>query len=292
MPDLTVVIVNRNGRSVLPSCLESLRAASWGRDWPVILVDNASTDGSLGLVAQTFPEVRLLRNEDNLGFSRANNLAWRQSPTPFILFLNPDTTIIDGAIDILLKEMQGRDDSGMCGPLLIRVDGSFQVSFGPRVTFFREFVQKSFLNAWNRRRLGRLRKAKEVAWVSAACCLARREALESVGGFDEGFFLYFEDIDLCARMAERGWRTLFVPLAKVFHQGGTATREFSPSRFEYRRSQLRFYDRHNSAVSGGLLRTYLRLSFALIGLRRRFKGGRGEDARRFWDLLTRRKEQP
>lgn len=193
--------------------------------------------------------------------------------------------IIDGAIDILLKEMRGREDAGLCGPLLIREDGSFQVSFGRRVSFFRELVQKSFLNSHTRRRLGRIRKVKEVGWISGACCFARREALVSVGGFDEDFFLYFEDIDLCVRMGKRGWKTLFVPLAKVFHQGGAATRQFAPSRFEYRRSQLLFYAKHNSAGSRRLLRAYLRLNFFVIGLRRRLGGGKGKDAPRFGDLL-------
>ncbi len=286
MSDLAVVIVNRNGRAFLPGCLESLREASRGRDWPVIVVDNASDDGSPELVAKSCPEVRLLRSGGNLGFARANNLAWRQMLAPFVLFLNPDTKIIDGAIDILLKEMRGREDSGICGPLLIREDGSFQVSFGRRVSFFRELAQKSFLNPYSRRRLGKFRKVKEVGWVSGACCLARREALEKVGGFDEDFFLYFEDIDLCARMRKRGWKTLFVPLAKVFHQGGAATRQFAPSRFEYRRSQLLFYAKHNSAASRRLLRAYLRLNFFVLGLRRRLKGERREGAPRYKELLT------
>jgi N-acetylglucosaminyl-diphospho-decaprenol L-rhamnosyltransferase len=269
--ELAVIIVNRNGRDYLGPCLDSVRRASAGRDWETLVVDNASEDGSPEAVAREHPEAKLVRSGANVGFGRANNAAWRRTRTPFVLFLNPDTRIVDGAVDVLLRTMEEKEGAGACGPLLVREDGSFQVSFGGRVGFFRELVQKTALNAWSRRRLGRLPRLREADWVSGACLLVRREVLERLAGFDEDFFLYFEDIDLCLRMREAGWKVLFVPQARVVHLGGGATAAFGPSRYEYRRSQIRFYEKHCSALSRALLKAYLRSSFALLGLRRRLK---------------------
>lgn len=292
MPELSIIIVNRNGRPVIARCLESLREAGRGRDWQTVVVDNASDDGSPDFIARSYPEAKLLRTGGNLGFSRANNLAWRRTESPFLLFLNPDTAVIGGAIDILLEEMRRRPRAGACGPRLIRDDGTFQVSFGRRVTFFRELARKSFLNAVRSRRLATLRGVRETDWVSGACLLARREALEQAGGFDEAFFLYFEDIDLCVRMGARGWKTYLVPAAKVLHLGGAATSRFAASRYEYRRSQLLYYDRHASAASRFLLRAYLRLNFLFLSAARRKGKGQAPGPPRLKDLLKTKGAKP
>ncbi len=285
MPELALIIVNRNGRDYLGDCLGSVKAASAGRDWETMVVDNASDDGSPDLVARDHPDVRLVRSGGNVGFARANNDAWRRTRAPFVLFLNPDTKIVGPALDVLLRTLRERGDAGACGPLLVRGDGAAQVSFGGRVGFFRELVQKAALNAYYRRRLRRSRRLRDVFWVSGACLLARREALEQVGGFDEDFFLYFEDIDLCARLRDRGWKILFAPQAEVVHLGGGATSAFARSRYEYRRSQILYYRKHGSALSRSLLRGYLRLSFAGLGLRRRLKGEGRAEGPSFADLL-------
>ena len=276
MAELTVVIVNRNGREYLPGCLESLRDCGRGRDWETIVVDNASEDGSPDIVAKRFPEVRLLPAGGNLGFGRANNLALTKTRVPWVLFLNPDTKVFEGAIDTLLAAMRSRPEAGACGPRLIQGDGTYQVSFGGRIGFLRELWQKGVLNPYYRKRLGRARRTRAVGWASGACLLTRREAVDQAGGFDEEFFLYFEDIDLCRRMALRGWRILFVSEARVSHEGGAATRQFAPSRYEYRRSQLLYYRKHNGPVARLLLRTYLRLNFFFLGFRLR-RTGEGRD---------------
>ncbi len=285
MAELCIIVVNRNGRDYLGDCLGSVKAASQGRDWRTVVVDNASDDGSPDLVAREHPEVRLIRGETNAGFARANNAAWRGAPAPFILFLNPDTRIPGPAVDVLLETLREREEAGACGPLLVREDGTPQVSFGGAVGFFRELARKSALNAYYRRRLRRVRRLRDVGWVSGACLLARWEALEQAGGFDEDFFLYFEDIDLCVRMRERGWKVLFVPQAEVVHLGGGATSAFAPSRYEYRRSQLLYYRKHCSGLSRSLLRGYLRLSFAGHGLKRRLKGKGPAEGPSFSGLL-------
>jgi len=292
MPEVSVVIVSRDGRDSLARCLASVRECGRGRDWNVLVADNASTDGSPELCAEKFPEVRLLRTGANLGFARANNMALAETRVPFVLFLNPDTVLFPGAVDILLEAMRKEPKAAACGPLLVQEGSAFQVSFGRKVSFFRELVQKSVLNPYFKRRLKGSPRTREVGWLSAACLLARREAVEAVGGFDEGFFLYFEDIDLCVRMAAQGWRMLFLPEARVFHEGGAATKHFAPSRFEYRKSQIRFYRKHNSRASQRLLGLYLRSNLFFLGLRDRLKKGGGEEARRFRGLLKKPEAKP
>ncbi|MGB9006901.1 MAG: glycosyltransferase family 2 protein [Candidatus Aminicenantales bacterium] len=283
MPELSVVIVNRNGGERLAECLASVEKERAGGDWEVLVVDNASDDGSPDLAAKRFPAVKLVRNRENLGFAKANNRGLGLSRGEFVLFLNPDTALFPGALDRLRDALRQDIDLGAVGPALLGGQNAFQVSFGGKVSFFRELIQKSVLNAWWRRRLPRLRRKRPAAWVSAACLMARRRALEKVGGFDEKFFLYFEDIDLCYRIREQGFRVVFLPEARVFHASGASTVE-APyfSRLEYRKSQLYFYEKHNSRLSQGLLRIYLRLSARLGGV----FGSKGEEARAFRrDLL-------
>jgi N-acetylglucosaminyl-diphospho-decaprenol L-rhamnosyltransferase len=285
VPELAVIIVNRNGRIFLPRCLRSLRECGRGRDWEIIVADNASDDGSAELMADSFPEVKLLPTGGNLGFAKANNMALGETRSPFILFLNPDTAVFEGAVECLLEVLRRNPETGACGPRLILGDHTNQVSFGGTVSFFRELFQKAVLNPYYKKRLEALRRPREVGWVSGACLLARREAVDQAGGFDEDFFLYFEDIDLCRRMALRGWRILFVPAARVFHEGGAATRRFAPSRYEYRKSQLLFYRKHNGPAAQRLLRAYLRMNFFFLGLRARRKGEGPESRASFKSLL-------
>ncbi len=264
MPELSVVIVNRNGGERLAECLASVEKERAGGDWEVLVVDNASDDGSPDLAAKRFPAVKLVRNRENLGFAKANNRGLGLSRGEFVLFLNPDTVIFPGALDRLSDALCQDIGLGAVGPALLGGQNAFQVSFGGKVNFFRELIQKSVLNAWWRRRLPGYKSKRSAAWVSGACLMTSREVLEKTGGFDEKFFLYFEDIDLCYRIREQGFQVVFLPEARVFHAGGVSTSE-APyfSRLEYRKSQLYFYEKHNSRLSQGLLRIYLRLSARL-----------------------------
>jgi len=159
------------------------------------------------------------------------------------------------------------------------------------VSFASQIFQKYFLNPFHKLRLKSIQKRKEVGWLSAACFMTRREILEDVDLFDENFFLYFEDIDLCYRIRKKGWSLLFLPQARVFHKGGTSTgKDKVSSRFEYRRSQLYFYQKHNSKVSLFLLRIYFVLNFSFVRLWGILKGKNyRRDQERFFKLLGRKK---
>lgn len=267
VPELSVVIVNRNGGERLAECLASVEREAAGKEWEVLVVDNASDDGSPDLAAGRFPGAKLVRNPENIGFARANNQGWRLSSGRFVLFLNPDTVVFPGALGLLLDEIGGAVGIGAVGPALLGGQNVFQVSFGGKVSFFRELIQKSVLNAWWRRRLPGYKSKRSAAWVSGACLMTSREVLEKTGGFDEKFFIYFEDIDFCYRIREQGFQVVFLPEARVFHAGGASASSVPFfSRLEYRKSQFYFYEKHNTRLSRGMLRSYLRLSARLGGV--------------------------
>jgi GT2 family glycosyltransferase len=266
-PVLSIILVNFNDAAHLRECVSSIEVHAGGIDLEVIVVDNASTDGSAALVTERFPRVRLIRNEKNEGFGRANNRAVRESRGEFLLFMNTDIVIHPGALALLLAEMRTRPDTGVAGPALLTPAGSFQASFGGRTGFFSELAKKGFLNRLRTRSIRKNPTRREVRWVSGAFLLARRQACLEAGGFDEGFFLYFEDIDLCERILDKGWKVIFLPDAVSLHHGGAST-SARPlrSRVEYRKSQIRFYRKHSSTVSLLLLKVYLRLSLAGLSL--------------------------
>lgn len=275
-PLVSVILVYFNDRLHLASCLESVEAA--GRDVALeaILVDNDSTDGGLEDAA-AFPSVRIIRNGDNPGFGAANNRGVRESRGEFLLFLNTDAVLQPGAAAALLEAVRADERTAAAGPLLFSGGGKVQVSFGGRVDFVGQLVQKFIKNPLTARALRRRPRGAEAGWLSAACLFCRRGAFEAAGGFDESFFLYFEDIDLCFRFRKAGGRLRFVPEARVFHAGGATTgRRPRESRLEYRKSQMLFYRKHASPASLRLLRLSLRIHLGLQRILGRF---RGEDGR-------------
>ena len=259
--ELSVILVNFNDRSHLGACLDSIRAATVKLSAEVILVDNDSDDGSPEFVREAFPWIKLIVNGHNTGFAKANNAGIRASNSRHILFLNTDTVVPPDAFALLLAELERRPGAGAIGPALIRENSSFQVSFGGDIGFFAELRQKLFLNPYYRIVLKHSRGVRSVGWLSGACLLARRDAVEAAGLFDEGFFIYFEDIDLCRRIGDLGLELLYDPSVRVVHFGGatTAPRRLK-SRLHYRESQLYYYEKHGAGLSVFLLKRYLRLS--------------------------------
>ena len=285
---ISAILVNYNDARHLEACLGALTAELIGRDSEIIVVDNASEDGSLSLLSSRFPAVKTVANAANEGFARANNRGVRESAGDVLLFLNTDTVIQPGALSRLLETLASAPEIGACGPALFRRDGSFQVSFGRPVSFFGQMIQKSVLNPFQTRALKRpkTRKPRRTAWLSAACLLFRRPAFEQAGGFDERFFIYFEDIDLCRRATQAGWQLIFDPAARVLHEGGaTTTPRPKTSRFEYRRSQLLYYQKHASPFSRVLLRLSLRAAITAKAAFGGFRGLEGRDLRRKYRQL-------
>jgi GT2 family glycosyltransferase len=269
-PELTIILVNFNDKPHLENCLASLEKGTSGIASEVILVDNHSLDGSQEMVRTSFPWIRLIQNEENLGYAKANNIGIREGCGEFVLFLNTDTVIPPEALPTLLMEMRVKPRVGALGPALVHGAKKFQVSFGRKRDFSSEILQKFILNPYYKLVLKFSHRSREVGWVGGACLLTRRSVLEEVGLFEEKFFLFFEDIDLCLRIKKKGYKIIFFPRVRVFHVGAVTTSASSTrrlqTRLEYRRSQLYFYRKHSSRVSVFLLRIYLRLNFAFTFL--------------------------
>jgi N-acetylglucosaminyl-diphospho-decaprenol L-rhamnosyltransferase len=266
MARLAIILVTYNSRAELPACLGSLRSAPPATPYEIVLVDNGSSDGTPDLVSTDWPGVRLVEPGENLGFAAANNLAIRQTRGELVLLLNPDTVVQPGSLDTLVRAIEADDATAIVGPRLVDGSGRPELSFGPMVSPWGELRQKALVRAHERGIrpavdvVERLTRApRTVAWVSGACLLARRRDLEAVGLLDERYFMYLEDVDLCAAIRARGRVVRFVPEATVVHLRGrsraSAPRTTSAA---YRRSQIAFYRKHHPRWAP-VLRAYLRL---------------------------------
>lgn len=266
MSRLTIVIVTFNSAADIATCIESIPEAARRTTYDVIVVDNASADGTADLVRERWPHVTVLAAGANLGFARANNLGIRATAGELVLLLNPDAAPAPGSIDHLVAVMDTMPGVAIAGPRIVDETGRAELSFGRMIAPFAELRQK-VLTLGHARRWplisGRVERASRAAscpdWVSGACLLIRRAALERAGLLDERFFLYTEDVDLCATVRAQGGVVRFSPEAEVVHVRG-ASRASSPAPAEraYRRSHLAFYRKHHPAWAP-LLTLYLKV---------------------------------
>jgi len=271
---ISVLIVNHDGRRHLHHCLERLAEAPSSHG-EVIVADNASTDGSVEMVREEFPGVRLLELGENLGFGAANNRAAELARGDRLLLLNSDAWLEGDALERLSAALDADPHAGAAAPELRYPDGRRQFAWVPETGVLGEALQKVRNRfegrGWAHRPPPRWLPVLGRFWLTAACLLVRRQAFEEVGGFDEGYFLYFEDVDLGRRLRLAGWRLLPVPGAVAHHVKGGSQRA-GRAELEYRRSQLRYYRRHRPGWENRYLRRRLRRKFARVDdpeLRRR-----------------------
>lgn len=262
-PRLAIVIVTYNSLREIDGVLRSLTAAAPTTSHEVLVIDNASTDGTAAHVRATWPTVLLIESPANLGFAAANNRAIRQSSTELVLLLNPDTIVPTGALDRLVAHLDARRDVAIVGPRIVDGEGRAELSFGAMITPLAELRQK-LLVVGNDRGIAPIvsfvdritRRTQSVDWVSGACLLIRRTDLDLVGLLDERFFLYTEDVDLCASVRSRGRQVLFAADVEIQHLRGRSAIASTPA--AYRRSQLAFYAKHHPGWVPWL-RAYLKL---------------------------------
>jgi hypothetical protein len=268
VPELEVVIVSATGaRELLRTCLTSLRAnPPTGAEMEVHVVDNASADGTAEMVREAFPEVVLHALDWNSGFSVANNIVLREARAPFVLLLNPDTEVYEGALDHMLGLMRTRVDIGMSSCRLVQPDGTFdhaaKRSFPTPIGALAHFLgvgrrkgAPKWLAQYRSPELGEY-DAGEVDSVNGAFMLVRREALEQVGLLDEAYWLYMEDLDWCYRFHRAGWSVWYDGAVSVMHvKGGTSIRNrhrgLRPN-VAFHRSMGRFYRKFYSGRSAVL----------------------------------------
>ena len=253
MTSVTVVIVAFNAREDLERCLASLTASQARAATEIVVVDNGSTDGAPEMVAARFPSVRMLRSPGNIGFAAGSNLGIRATASDLILLLNPDTLVPPAAIDRLVDELFQRPQAAAVGPRIVDADGRVEISFGRMPGPFAEAWQKAAGTLHDARvrpvtaAVERAtRRARPVDWVSGACLLVRRDDAEAVGLLDERYFLYWEDVDFCAALRERGRQVWFTPAATITHARGRSTAgRRGPVAEAYRRGQVAFYEKHH-----------------------------------------------
>jgi hypothetical protein len=265
MPALTILIVSHNTRDHLDRCLRSIAGAPPATSHEIVVVDNASADGSADLLRREWPRVRLIEPGRNLGFGRGCNVGVRATGSELVLLLNSDTIVPPGAIDALVTTLVARPDTAAVGPRITDTTGRAELSFGAMAGPWSELWRKTVgaladrgvapAVAWIERVTSR---PAVVDWVTGACLLVRRQDAEAAGLFDERYFMYFEDIDFCAAIRARGRRIRFVPAVRITHHRGRSSAAAPAAiRTAYRHSQLMFYAKHHPRWLPWL-RAYLR----------------------------------
>lgn len=258
-PSVSIVIPSWNSRAFLHGCLNALGSCAGAS---VSVVDNASEDGSAEMVREAFPDCRLIVSDRNRGFAHACNRGIEQATAPWVLLLNADTRPACEELKALLRFAEARPDLGACSPLLVDADDRpqrFAYGQDPRPLYL---LRRAFTRRLFRRDLHDWSPTTPLAvdWVSGACMLVRRKAIEDIGLLDERFFMYFEDNDWCLRLRRAGWTVWYVPTARVLHHGGGSASEHRPASPSYDTSLRAFYRKHY----GPIARLFLSLALPLL----------------------------
>jgi hypothetical protein len=247
-PAISVIIVSFNTREMTLDCLRTLTRALEGLASEIIVVDNASTDGSAAVIRAEFPSVQVVESDRNAGFGAANNLGMRAARGAFFLLLNSDAFPESGAIAELVRFLQENPQVGACGPRTFNQDGSLQISCYRFTSPLHAWQE----NLWLSRGYGDWAHdtVREVDFVIGACMAVRREVFEEIGGFDERFFMYSEEADWQRRIWNAGWKIVFVPTARVTHLGGASGAAHSDKVPTYFWESLDYYGRKHHGVLG------------------------------------------
>lgn len=244
---ISVVIVSYNTRDILGSCLDSLFRNSEGVEMEVIVVDNDSRDGSPDMVRERFPSVRLIANSVNAGFAAANNQAYSLSSGRYVVLLNPDAYLRPGSIANGIAFMDRNPLCGLCGGRIVSPEGKLEPSARRFPSAMSKLLTLSGLS-WryagspllNRHEFGGFAhdRPMDVDWVPGTFTIVRREMLEQIGFFDERFYLYYEETDLCLRAKKAGWKVCFIPDAEVTHIGGASSKTRKDKTYDSKASQV------------------------------------------------------
>jgi N-acetylglucosaminyl-diphospho-decaprenol L-rhamnosyltransferase len=287
--DLSIVIVSWNVKKLLERCLASLTADGLGEggglvpargprldvEREIIVVDNASSDGSPDMVREQFAHVRLIASDSNLGFARANNRGVAASTGRYVLLLNPDTEVRGGALAAMVTYMDEHPDIGTLGPKLLRPDAleeRVQPSRRRFPTLATAFLESTVLQQWfpRNRVLQRYyvqdkgdNEEQDTDWLVGACLLIRREAWQQVGPLDENLFMYSEELDWCRRAKMAGWRVVYVPWATVVHHEAQSSNQVVPARHIYfQSSKVYYFRKYHGALAAESLRLFLLGTYA------------------------------
>jgi N-acetylglucosaminyl-diphospho-decaprenol L-rhamnosyltransferase len=265
--ELAIIIVSYNTRQLVAQCIDAVIGKQLPASWQIIVVDNASSDGSVEMLREQYPDVTLIANPENVGFGRANNCALETTNAEHVLFLNSDTIASQTALQQLVELMRADTQLGATSPMLRTPDGSAQAyAFGdeptPRYLVRRalnRLVFKRPLHNWE------MQTRFMVDWVSGACMLVRGDLARQLNGFDTRYFMYFEDTDLCKRVRDTGYRVAYIGDISITHIGGQSLKKNPSARFAYQSSLRLFYQTHYGRISNIVLRMLLPLYTRVSG---------------------------
>lgn len=267
-PRVSVIIVNYRGEEYTRQCIRSIQSTSIATPYEIIVVDNNSNDGSVEHLRSSFPNSTILSLPENRGFGAANNIGAQHAKGEFLFFLNNDTKIVQDCFTPVINYFSEQTDAGIVAPKLLYPDGSFQLSYGEYPTLFTEFRTKQLQK--REPYITPPSSPQKMEWVTGAAFCMRKELFLQLQGFDEKFFMYFEDADLCKRVMEAGYAIYYLPDVALIHfKGKSSTTAQNNIPLEYRRSQLRYYRKHASGLSVVLLKIYLSLKYANLLMRRK-----------------------
>ncbi len=302
--DISIIIVSWNVRDLLRNCLRSIQqqAAILGRQIEIIVVDNASDDGTVGMLQNEFPGVRVIANSENVGFTRGNIQALAVARGRYFFLLNPDTELRPNALARLITFADANPHVGIIGPQLCYGDGSLQSSRRRFPTLATAFLESTKLQQWSPRNRTLTRyymldtsddERQDVDWVNGSAMFVRREVYDQIGGFDEGFFMYSEELDWCYRAKRAGWYIVYLPTAQVTHYEGKSSDQVVAKRDIYfHSSKIRFFRKYRGVLVAEILRAFLLLMFVyqfieegtkwLLGHKRALRAQR---VKAYWQVL-------
>jgi len=298
---LSVVIVNWNVKELLAKCLESIFQTSGGLGLEVIVVDNASSDDSAGMLKRDFKNVILIENKQNIGFGAANNLGIKICKGEYILILNPDTEIIGEGLRKMVDFMDRNPNAGAVGPRILNSDGSIQMTcarnfptlsteFFWLTTLIRRFpknkvIGRYLMSFWDHE------EKREVDCLSGASMMIRKSAAENLKYFDEDYFMYGDDVDLCYRIKKAGWKIWYLPEAEIIHYGGGSSKGIAETAAIYDRIAIAtFFKKHHgilTVIAYRIMCIFIGLSMSIIsGTKILFTRNRGKMRKIFFENLA------
>jgi len=278
MTKLSIVIVSWNTCDLLVACLASVFKYQPAASFEVWVIDNYSSDDSVLMVRDRFPQVRLIENKNNVGFAQANNQAIELCQGQYILLLNPDTEVKENALDALISFLDENPQAGGAGSRLLNPNGTLQRSCHPAPTLKREFWRLFHMDAlrlygtydmyqWD------TALPREVDVLQGASLMVRKEILDAIGFMDGDYFMYSEEVDLCFRIQQAGWKLYWVPVSQVTHYGGQSTKQVQTEMFlQLYLGKLKYFRKHYGRFAGMcyklllLWASLIRVIFSPIGL--------------------------